>query len=68
MSRLHIDWTACAGRGSCTELLPEVLGRDPWGYPIARDGTRQPEVPDAVHQHATTAVSLCPKLALRLIT
>ena len=25
MSRLHIDWTRCEGRGSCVELLPEVL-------------------------------------------
>ena len=33
---LHIDWTACDGRGLCTEILPELLGRDEWGYPISR--------------------------------
>jgi ferredoxin len=68
MSRLHIDWTACAGRGSCVELIPEVLGRDPWGYPVPRDGRKEPEVPDHLRAHADTAVWLCPKLALRLIT
>ena len=41
-SRLHIDWTRCDGRGLCTELLPGVLGRDDWGYPLARDGSREP--------------------------
>ncbi|MEJ5914368.1 ferredoxin [Pseudokineococcus sp. 1T1Z-3] len=32
---LHVDWTACDGRGLCAELLPEVLAADPWGYPVA---------------------------------
>ncbi len=32
-ARLHVDWTACRGRGTCTELLPELLEHDPWGYP-----------------------------------
>ncbi len=31
--RLWIDWTACGGRGWCTELLPELLVQDPEGYP-----------------------------------
>jgi ferredoxin len=35
--RLHVDWTRCDGRGLCVELLPDVLRRDPWGYPLARD-------------------------------
>jgi ferredoxin len=68
MSRLHIDWTSCAGRGLCTELLPEVLGRDPWGYPIPRDGSKEPEVPGPLRPHAVTAAALCPRLALRLTT
>jgi ferredoxin len=34
--RLHIDWTACDGRGLCAELLPELLLSDDWGYPVAR--------------------------------
>jgi ferredoxin len=65
MSRLHIDWTRCDGRGLCAELLPEVLQRDEWGYPLA--GDREPRVPAAVEAHARRAVRDCPRLALRLI-
>ncbi|TDV57202.1 ferredoxin [Actinophytocola oryzae] len=65
MTRLHIDWTACDGRGLCVELLPEVLDRDPWGYPIPhRQGPV--EVPDHLTSHAEKATTLCPLLALRL--
>lgn len=64
--RLHIDWTLCDGRGTCTELLPEVLDTDPWGYPMPRDGSREPRIDPALAQHAKRAVSLCPRLALRL--
>jgi ferredoxin len=66
--RLHIDWTRCHGRGLCTELLPGLLGRDDWGYPIARDGSREPAVPPSALCEARTAVDLCPRLALSLIT
>lgn len=65
--RLHIDWTACDGRGACVELLPEVLDQDPWGYPIPRDGSKQPEVPPAAAEYARRAVTYCPRLALRLV-
>ncbi len=63
---LHIDWTACEGRGLCTELLPEILHPDEWGYPIARDGSREPVVPEALAPHARRAVAHCPRMALRL--
>jgi ferredoxin len=66
--RLHIDWTACDGRGLCTELLPELLDRDPWGFPRARDGAREPVVPPQLRPHAEKAVASCPLLALRLVT
>ncbi|WP_460868299.1 ferredoxin [Rhodococcus aerolatus] len=63
---LHVDWTRCDGRGLCTELLPRVLGRDDWGYPVPRDGAREPAVaPDEVDD-AQQAVELCPRLALSL--
>jgi ferredoxin len=65
--RLHIDWTLCDGRGNCVELLPEVLDTDPWGYPLPRDGGRDPEIHPALAQHAKRAVTLCPRLALRLV-
>ena len=61
--RLHIDWTACDGRGTCTELLEEVLTEDDWGFPIARDGAIPPHLEAAAHQ----AVDRCPMLALRLL-
>jgi ferredoxin len=66
-ARLHIDWTACDGRGLCTELLPELLDRDEWGYPFPRDGSREPAVPPQLLAHAERAVASCPLLALRLL-
>jgi ferredoxin len=66
-ARLHIDWTACRGRGVCVELLPEVLDRDPWGYPLTRDGSREPVVAPVLTEHAERAVDLCPVMALKVI-
>jgi len=66
-SRLHIDWTACDGRGLCAELLPELLAEDDWGYPIARDGSPEPAVPATLESSARRAVDRCPALALRLV-
>ena len=65
--KLHIDWTACDGRGLCTELLPELLDRDPWGYPRPRDGAREPAVTPGLAGHARHAVAHCPRLALQLV-
>ena len=69
-THLHIDWTSCDGRGLCTELLPGVLDRDDWGYPVARGkaGRDRTDVPlrDADREAAQEAVFLCPKLALSL--
>ena len=67
-SRLHIDWTRCDGRGLCTELLPRLLTRDDWGYPLARDGSREPLIPPSTQSDARNAVDRCPRLALSLIT
>lgn len=66
-SRLHIDWTRCDGRGLCTELLPRLLTRDDWGYPVTRDGQRQTSVPARTVPDARRAVARCPRLALSLI-
>lgn len=65
--RLHIDWVACDGRGLCAELLPEILERDEWGYPLSKTGEREPVVPPALARHARQAASRCPVLALRLL-
>jgi ferredoxin len=67
MSRLHIDWTVCDGRGVCTELLEEMLVEDDWGYPVARDGQPEPTVPPSLEDAAKQAVDRCPVLALRLL-
>ncbi|WP_082772253.1 ferredoxin [Actinoplanes sp. TFC3] len=66
-NRLHIDWTACDGRGLCAELLPEILVEDDWGYPLARSGEVRPVVPAALRKNAERAVDQCPALALRLV-
>ena len=64
---LHIDWTACDGRGLCVELLPEVLTEDDWAYPLARTGTgADVHVPHELLPYARRAVAQCPRLALRL--
>ncbi len=65
--RLHIDWTRCEGRGLCAELLPELLDQDRWGYPLPRDASRQPPVPEPLARHASRAVQQCPRLAIRLL-
>lgn len=65
-SRLHIDWTRCDGRGLCTELLPRLLTRDDWGYPLSRDGSREPSIPARTLADARRAVARCPRLALSL--
>ena len=66
-NRLHIDWTACDGRGLCAELLPELLAEDDWGYPVARDGAAEPAVPRHLEDSARRAIDRCPALALRLV-
>ena len=53
---------ACVGHGACAELLPELITRDEWGYPIVAD---QP-VPGGLRREARRAVSNCPALALAL--
>ena len=64
--RLHIDWTACDGRGLCTELL-DRLERDDWGYPVDTEGGGS-EVPLARADLAAArdAVALCPLQALSI--
>ena len=66
MSTLHVDWTRCDGHGLCADLLPEVLTRDEWGYPLARRDDRSRAVAPALEEHARRAGVLCPLLALRL--
>jgi ferredoxin len=61
-ARLAIDWTVCDGRGLCAELLPELVERDDWGFPVISEAAIAPEL----LAHAKRAVASCPTLALRL--
>ncbi|MFT8637513.1 MAG: ferredoxin [Pseudoclavibacter sp.] len=63
-SRLHVDWGRCAGRGLCHELLPELVGRDEWGYPLI-EGGNDAVVPDEYREVADEAIADCPLAALR---
>ncbi len=60
--RVAVDWAGCQGRGVCSELLPERIELDEWGYPVL-DPT--PVTPD-LQGFARNAVDACPTRALRL--
>jgi ferredoxin len=57
-----IDWLRCDGNGVCAELLPELVTRDDWGYPVVVAG----QVPDELHALARRARASCPAMAFRL--
>jgi ferredoxin len=54
---------ACEGHGLCAEAFPEMISRDPWGYPVPAPGA----VPRELMRHAEHAVAVCPVLALRIV-
>jgi ferredoxin len=61
---LRVNPIACEAHGMCTELLPEMITADPWGYPIVAAGP----VPEGLLPLARKAVAACPTLALLLDT
>lgn len=61
--RLVVDPTCCDARGLCSELVPERIALDRWGYPIVDEAEITPEIID----HARRAVQMCPTLALHLV-
>jgi ferredoxin len=61
-ARLVVNPVDCAGHGACAELLPEMITRDEWGYPVIDPRP----LPPALTRPARAAVSACPALALRL--
>ena len=65
--RLHVDWTACDGRGLCVELLPELLVEDDWGYPVARAGAVRARGAARPAPRRSRAGRSCPAQALRLL-
>ncbi len=62
IARLRVDPIACEGRGLCTEMLPELITLDDWGFPIIGDGP----VPRRLLGDVRVTVRACPKLALRI--
>ena len=62
--QLRVNPIACEAHGLCTELLPELITADPWGYPIIAPGP----VPPGLLPLARRAVAACPTLALLLTT
>lgn len=63
---LHIDWTRCAGRGLCAEILAGHVARDEWGYPLVKGGNNV-ALPNSSIDAAQQAVAACPLHALRLL-
>jgi ferredoxin len=60
--RLIVNPILCDAYGQCGELLPEMIERDEWGYPIIADES----VPKHLRGDGRRAVAACPRLALRL--
>jgi ferredoxin len=61
--RLRVNPVLCRGFGYCAEIVPELISRDDWGYPILN--------PDAIDADgllhlARKAVAVCPQVALLL--
>jgi ferredoxin len=58
--RLRVNPVACDAFGYCAELLPEIVLRDEWGYPIVREDS----IPPHLFELAQRAVRECPRRAL----
>jgi len=61
-ARLRVNPIMCEAHGLCAELLPELIRRDDWGYPIIDEQ----EVPPELLRLARKAAGACPTLALLL--
>jgi ferredoxin len=61
-SHLRVDPIACSGHGLCSELFPEWIELDDWGYPIVGKDA----LPEELVGHARRAADACPKLALAI--
>lgn len=73
--KLQLDPTHCNGAAVCSQILPEVVHLDTWGYPVLGpdEGTtgferdrRSVEIPKHLEHLAHRAVFSCPRLALQL--
>ena len=62
--RLRVNPLLCDAYGHCAELLPQLISRDEWGYPIVQPD----ELPEHLQADAKRAARACPRLALLLET
>jgi ferredoxin len=59
--RLRVNPVLCTGFGYCADIVPELIARDDWGYPILKPGA----IDDVRLLHlARKAVAACPQVAL----
>ena len=58
--RLRVNPVACDAFGYCAELVPELVLRDEWGYPVLVAGA----IPPRLFELARRAVRECPRRAL----
>lgn len=56
---IAVDPIKCDAYGYCAELLPPLVRRDEWGYPIVGSGP----VPEDLVGLAQAAAKLCPRRA-----
>jgi ferredoxin len=61
--QLVVDPVACDGVGMCTQLAPDVVTLDSWGYPMTPARSLSP----AESRQAERAVAGCPRRALLLV-
>ncbi len=59
-ARLEVDWTRCDGHGVCAALLPAVITRYEWGFPLIDAQAAASAGPGALNR----VVTACPALAL----
>jgi ferredoxin len=60
---LLLNPVACDGIGMCTQLAPDRVTTDSWGFPVVLHG----ELSDDESRQAERAVAGCPKRALMLV-
>ena len=58
--RLRVNPIACDAFGYCAELVPEIIMRYEWGYPILNEAP----IPPHLFPWAERAVRECPRRAL----
>ncbi len=60
---LLVNPVACDGIGMCTQLAPDVVTTDSWGFPVVLRG----DLSDDEVRQAERAVAGCPRRALLLV-